>query len=141
MPAVLTLGLLAAAVGLAAARHGTAESEETRAIQSQFAKQVERIKSLEVAYKLDTTCNLSPEKLLAIPEYMNQMFLPHDEWQEAFKGQKRYRRQIQPEHITYLAPLDENGLFPLPSQPPMHLRRSRKTSRNSRRSTTAPSPT
>ena len=30
----------------------------------------------------------TPEKLRAIPEYMNQMFLPHDEWQEAFKGRK-----------------------------------------------------
>ena len=32
----------------------------------------------------------------------------------AFKGQKRYSRQIQPERIKYLAPVDENGLFAPP---------------------------
>lgn len=112
----VALGLLAAGAGLAAARHGGAESEEARAIKAQFARQVERIKSLEVAYKLDTTSNLSPEKLRAIPEYMNQLFLPKDEWHEAFKGEKRYRRQVQPERIAYLAPIDENGLF-VPPEP------------------------
>ena len=77
---------------------------------------MERIKSLEVAYSLDTKSNLSPEKLLAIPEYMNQLFLPQEEWREAFKGEKRYRRQIQPERRKFLAPVDENGLAP-PAEP------------------------
>ena len=45
------------------------------------------------------------------------MFLPQDEWQEAFKGQMRYRRQIQPERIKYLAPMGENGLY-IPPDPP-----------------------
>jgi hypothetical protein len=115
LPRFLALGLLAAGVGLAmAARRNESESEETRAIKAQYARQVERIKSLEVAYKLETKSNLSPEKLRAMPEHMNQLFLPQDEWHEAFKGQKRYRRQIQPEHIAYLAPLDANGLFTPP---------------------------
>jgi hypothetical protein len=114
----LAVGLLAAGVGVAmAARNDQAESEEARAIKAQFARQVERIKSLEVAYKLETKSNLSPEKLRALPEHMNQLFLPQDEWHEAFKGQKRYRRRIQPEHIAYLAPVNENGLY-APREPP-----------------------
>jgi hypothetical protein len=107
-------------VGAAAAMaawHGGAESEEAKTIKAQFAHQVERIKSLEVAYKLETRSNLSPEKLRALPEHMNQLFLPQDEWHVAFKGEKRYSQQIQPEHVTYLAPVDANGLF-VPPEPP-----------------------
>ncbi len=51
---------------------------------------------------------------------MNQLFLPQDEWREAFKGEKRYRRQIQPERMKYLAPLDENGLA-IPAEPVLTL--------------------
>ncbi len=113
----LFLGASALAAGLAfAAREQAPESAETRAIKAQLAHQVERIKSLEVHYKLETTSNLSPDKLRALPEYMNQMFLPSDEWDEAFKGPMRYRRQIQPEHVTYLSSVDENGLF-VPTEP------------------------
>jgi hypothetical protein len=86
-------------------------------IQSRVARELERIGSLEVTYNSRTTSNLSPEKLRTIPEYMNQMILPQDQWHEAFKGQKRYRRQIQSEQIKYLAPVDENGLF-VPSVAP-----------------------
>ena len=101
VPCFLALVLLAAGVGLAtAARRNESESEEARAIKAQYARQVERIKSLEVAYKRETKSNLSPEKLRAMPEHMNQLFLPQDEWHEAFKGQNRYRRQIQPEQIA-----------------------------------------
>jgi hypothetical protein len=118
VPCFLALVLLAAGVGLAtAARRNESESEEARAIKAQYARQVERIKSLEVAYKRETKSNLSPEKLRAMPEHMNQLFLPLDEWHEAFKGQKRYGQQIQPEPINYLAPLDANGLF-APPEPP-----------------------
>ena len=49
---------------------------------------------------------------------MNQLFLPEDEWHVAFKGEKRYSRQIQPERIKYLAPVDEYGLSFPPSPPP-----------------------
>ena len=108
-------GLFAAGVGLAfAARDKAAESAESKALKAQFARQVERIKSLEVSYKLDTTSNLSAEKLRALPEYMNQLFLPQDEWHVAFKGLKRYSRQLQAERINYLAPVDEHGLFAPP---------------------------
>jgi hypothetical protein len=93
------------------------ESPQAREIKAQFAHQVERIKGLEVAYKLETKSNLSPEKLRAVPEYINKLFLPEDEWRIAFKGHKRYSRQIQPERIKYLAPLDENGLA-VPPEPP-----------------------
>jgi hypothetical protein len=124
LPRFLALVLLAAGVGLAtAARRNESESEEARAVKAEYARQVERIKSLEVAYKLETKSNLSPEKLRAMPEHINQLFLPQDEWHEAFKGQKRYRRQIQPEQINYLAPLDANGLFappePAANAPPL----------------------
>jgi hypothetical protein len=93
------------------------EAPRAKEVKAQFAAQVERIKSLEVAYKLDTRSNLSPEKLRALPEYMNQLFLPRDEWRVAFKGDKRYTRQIQPERVDYLAALDEQGLA-MPQDPP-----------------------
>jgi hypothetical protein len=111
------MGILAASLGVAMARLKGAESDEVRAIKAQFTRQVERIKSLEVSYKLETKSNLSPEKLRALPEYQNQMFLPQDEWREAFKGAMRYRRQIQPERIKLLAPMGEDGLF-VPPDPP-----------------------
>jgi hypothetical protein len=112
---VLGAGVLAAGVGAAiAARLDAADSGAARDIKAQFARQVERIKSLDVAYKLETTSNLSPEKLRAIPEYSNQLFLPQDQWHVAFKGEKRYVQQIQPERIKYLAPVDEYGLFAPP---------------------------
>jgi hypothetical protein len=121
MTCALTVGLLANGFGMAAIQDA-GESDEARAIKVQFARQVQRIESLEVAYKRDTISNLSPEKLRALPENQNQLFLPHDEWRVAFKGEKRYSRQIQPERIKFLAPLDENGLFappePSPDAPP-----------------------
>ncbi len=114
---IVAVGVLAAGLGVAMARPKGAESDEARAIKAQFTSQVERIKSLEVSYKLETNSNLSPEKLRALPEYQNQMFLPQDEWREAFKGEMRYRRQIQPERIKFLAPMGENGLFAPPDPP------------------------
>lgn len=116
---IMAMGVLALGMGAAGAlaRPDNAESDETRAVKAQFTRQVERIKSLEVSYKLETRSNLSPEKLRALPEYQNQMFLPRDEWREAFKGEMRYRRQIQPEQIMYLAPMDEYGLFAPPDPP------------------------
>jgi hypothetical protein len=93
-----------------------AESEATREIKSRYAGNVQRIRSLDVSYQLETRSNLSPEKLLALPEYMNQMFLPKDEWRVAFKGRKRYTRQLQPERRELLRRPDENGLI-VPAQP------------------------
>ncbi len=115
---ILTIGVLAASLGVAMARQQDAESDEARALKAQFTRQFERIKSLEVSYKLETKSNLSPEKLRALPEYQNQMFLPQDEWREAFKGEMRYRRQIQPERIKFLAPMGEHGLYAPPDPPP-----------------------
>ena len=110
------LGVACGGGGLAAAaRHGGAESEEARAIKSQFARQVERIKSLEVAYKLDTTSNLSPEKLRAIPEYMNQAFPPQGRVARSVQGpEEDIAGRSSPNSIAYLAPVDENGLFAPP---------------------------
>ena len=81
-----------------------AEDEHAREVKAQFAGQAGRIKSLAVVYRLETKSNLPPEKLRALPEYQNQLFLPQDEWREAFKGEKRFRRQIQPERVKYLGP-------------------------------------
>ena len=95
-----------------------AESEESQAIKAQFAHQVERIKSLEVAYKLETKSNLSPEKLRAIPEYMNQLFLPQDEWHVAFKGEKRYSGRSSPSASSTWLRSTRTGCLFLPSPPP-----------------------
>ena len=38
--------------------------------------------------------------------------MPKDDWTEAFNGEKRYRRQIQPERVDYLDEPDEFGLVP-----------------------------
>jgi hypothetical protein len=107
----LALVLIATGTGIAAAAlRGGPESAEARALKEKYARQVQRIQSLEVAYKLTTKSNLSPEELRALPEYQNQLFLPQDEWKVAFKGAKRFKRQIQPEQVAYLAPVGEYGL-------------------------------
>ena len=63
---IVAMGLLAAGTGLAtAARSYRPESEEAKAIKVQFARQIARIQSLDVAYKLETKSNLSAEKLRA----------------------------------------------------------------------------
>jgi hypothetical protein len=92
------------------------ESTETVKIKDELARQAARVRSLEVSYKLETKTGLKPEQLRAIPGFQNQLFLPNDEWRVAFKGRKRYTRQIQPERVTYLAETDEFGLVP-PSEP------------------------
>ena len=95
-----------------------ADTPETAEIKSRLSRQFERIQSLDVSFKLDTTTPLKPEQLLALPEFRNQLFLPIDEWRVAFKGTKRYSRQIQPERMTLLKPLGEYGLAPpLPVDP------------------------
>ena len=45
-------------------------------------------------------------------EFRNQLFLPQDEWRIAFKGTKRYSRQLQPERMTPLRPAGEYGVTP-----------------------------
>lgn len=92
------------------------EPPEARAILEQFARQSERVESLEVVYRLETRSDLKPEQLLALAQFGNQAFLPKDEWREAFKGKKLYRRQIQPERVEWLTPPDANGLLP-PREP------------------------
>jgi len=105
-----------AVAGLAVAEASrTADSDEARAIRAAFRRNIEKIKSLDVSYRLDTTTELTPEKLLSIPQYRNQMFLPKDEWRVAFSGEKRYQRHIQPEKVKLLAELDEYGLLPPPA--------------------------
>ncbi len=88
------------------------DSPEAREVQEQFAHQAGRIGSLEVSYSLETTSGLKPAQLIALSGFRNQLFLPKDDWTEAFKGEKRYRRQLQPERVEYLAEPDEFGLVP-----------------------------
>jgi hypothetical protein len=88
------------------------DSPEAREAKEQFARQAGRIGSLEVSYSLKATSGLEPAQLLALAQFRNQLFLPKDDWTEAFKGEKRYRRQIQPERVEYLAEPDEFGLVP-----------------------------
>jgi hypothetical protein len=105
------------------------ESDEAKRIKAEFMKQAERIESLDVRYKLDTTSPLTADELLALPGFQNQIFLPKDEWREAFKGDKRYRRQIQPERMDLLVKPDEFGLFPpkdLPADAPEEMKRNQK---------------
>ncbi len=95
-----------------------ADTPEAREIKAGLKRQAQRIKSLEVTYKLETTSPLKPEQLVAIPRFRNQVFLPKDEWHTAFKGDKRYHRQIILGKVEFLQPSDENGLFkPEPVQP------------------------
>ncbi|MDR3619812.1 MAG: hypothetical protein P4L85_10725 [Paludisphaera borealis] len=111
------VGLLACGLATAAWLNG-AESEEARAVKDAFRRNVEKIKSLDVSYQLDTTTELTSEQLRSMPEYRNKMFLPKDEWRQAFLGEKRYRRQIQPEEVKLLVELDEYGLFAPPEAGP-----------------------
>ncbi|MFO0892930.1 MAG: hypothetical protein U0790_27800 [Isosphaeraceae bacterium] len=90
----------------------TGDTPEVSDIKERFARQAARITSLEVAYRLESSSELKPAELLALAQYRNQLFLPNDEWTEAFKGEKRYRRQIQPERVQYLSETDDFGLVP-----------------------------
>jgi hypothetical protein len=100
-------------IGLTAwlAVHGD-ESPESREIKDRLKKQVERIASLEVSYRREATSPLKPEQLVTLAQFRNQLFLPKDEWHEAFKGQKRFQRLTHPERVTLLHPTDEFGMTP-----------------------------
>lgn len=112
----LFLGASALAAGLAfAAREQAPESAETRAIKRSSRTRSSGSRALRFTTSWRPPATSVPTSC-ALPEYMNQMFLPSDEWDEAFKGPMRYRRQIQPEHVTYLSSVDENGLF-VPTEP------------------------
>ncbi len=93
-----------------------AESPETREVMAQLTRQAKRIESLEVAYKLDTTSDLKPEQIRALAAFRNQLYLPKEERREAFKGEHRYVRILQPERIEYLSPPDRYGVVP-PQEP------------------------
>lgn len=88
------------------------DSPEAREIKGHVARQAGRIRSIEVSYQLETKSNLKPAQLLALTDFRNQLFLPKDEWTEAFAGEKRFRRQIQPERVEWIAETDGNGLVP-----------------------------
>jgi hypothetical protein len=88
------------------------ESPESRAIKDRLKMQVERIASLEVSYRREATSPLKAEQLVALAQFRNQLFLPKDEWHVAFKGQKRFHRQVHPERLTLLRPTDEFGMTP-----------------------------
>src|SRR5262249_1964143 len=47
-----------------------------------------------------------------LSNFRNQLFLPEEDWTEAFKGEKRYRRRLQAERVEYLAEPDEFGVVP-----------------------------
>jgi hypothetical protein len=107
--ACIIIGAMALAMGLAARAADTPEALE---IKARLLSQAQRIQSLDVSFKLEARTPLKPEQLLAMSEFRNQLFLPKDEWRIAFKGTKRYSRQIQPERMTRLGPVDEYGLTP-----------------------------
>jgi hypothetical protein len=100
-----------------------AESPESREIKARLKKQVDRIASLEVSYRREETSPLKPEQILAMAECRNKLFLSKDEWHEAFKGRKRYDRQVFPEKVTLLRRPDEFGMTPVapvdPKAPPL----------------------
>ena len=111
-----------------------AESDEARAVKARFAGLVDRIKGLDVSYKLETTSEFPKDKLLQLPEFRNLLFLPRSEWRVAFLGEKRYRRETQAKDLETLAPLDEDGLVPpreaSPDDPPA-IRENQKKLRES----------
>jgi hypothetical protein len=99
------------------------ESPESREIRARLKKQADRIASLEVSYRREMTSPLKPEQLLALAQFRNQLYLLKDEWHEAFKGQKRFRRERIPERVTPLKKPDEFGITPPapvdPKAPPL----------------------
>jgi hypothetical protein len=107
--ASIIIGATALAMGLTARAADTPEALE---IKARLLSQAQRIQSLDVSFKFEARTPLNPEQLLAMSEFRNQRFLPRDEWRIAFKGTKRYSRQIQPERMNRLGPVDEFGLTP-----------------------------
>ncbi len=104
--ATIILGTMALVAGLTAQGADTPEALE---IKARLLRQAQRIQSLDVSFKLEAKTPLKPEQLLAMSEFRNQISLPKDEWRIAFKGTKRYSRQLQPERINGLGPIDEFG--------------------------------
>lgn len=109
---LLLVGLALAIFPLAWRGMAAQDSPETREVKEQFARQAGQIASLEVSYSLETTSGLKPAQLIALLNFRNRLFLPKNEWTEAFMGEKRYCRQLQPERVEYLADPDEFGLVP-----------------------------
>ncbi len=105
-------GTLAIMLTSGLAVSGADPNPSLREVVAQLAAQSKQIESLEVEYKLDTRSPLKPAQLRALPDFHNQVFLPHEHWTEAFKGVKRYRHLVQPERVVWLAPVDEYGLTP-----------------------------
>ena len=110
------LSLLAASIAWLSARG--ADSPEAREIKARFKKQADRIESLEVSFRREATSPLKAEQLLALAEFRNQLWLPKDRWQVAFKGRKRFQRQLNPERLTPLGRTDEFGMTPPPPVDP-----------------------
>ncbi len=111
--ATIIIGVAALATGLTAwlTARG-ADTPEALEIKARLLRQAQRIESLDVSFKLEAKTPLKPEQLLALAEYHNQLFLPKDEWRIAFKGNRRYSRQIQPERMNLLRPAGEYGVTP-----------------------------
>ncbi len=85
-------GLAVAACSAIWAGMAAGDSPEAREVKERFTGQAGRIGSLEVSYSLTTSSDLKPAQLLALSSFRNQLFLPKDDWTEAFNGEKRYRR-------------------------------------------------
>ena len=105
--ALVIAGCLATWFGVAGA-----DSPEARELKSQLSRQSKRVESLEVSYELITSTDMKPDQLRALADFHTQLFLPSEHWREAFRGEKRYRRQLQPERVNWLAPTDAYGLVP-----------------------------
>jgi hypothetical protein len=110
------LSLLAASITWLCARG--ADSPEAREIRTRLKKQADRIESLEVSFRREVTSPLKAEQLLAMAQFRNQLWLPKDRWQVAFKGRKRFRRELNPERLTPLGRTDEFGMSPPPPVDP-----------------------
>ena len=105
------------------------DSPEAREVKEQFARQAGRIGSLEVSYSLVATSGLKPAQLIALSAFRNQLVLPKDVWTEAFKDEKRYRRQIQPERVEYFPSPTDSGSCrrnPWTPRPPRRSKRPRR---------------
>jgi hypothetical protein len=106
-----------------------ADPSETREIKAQLLRQAQRIQSLDVSYKLEAKTPLKPDQLLAMNQFRNQISLPQDEWRIAFKGTRRYSRQLRPERMNLLGPPDEFGgirLQPVDPKAPEWVRENQK---------------
>lgn len=94
-----------------------AEPPGMRDIKDRLQVQAKRVGSLDVTYKLETT-GLPAEELAKLADFRNLSVLAQGTYRDAVKGEKRYRRELLPERVLRVRPVDRYGLTPPPPAGP-----------------------